>query len=101
MTRHTLTPTVLGTLMGALMLWMLHRQVLVDGAPDIAALAMFIAAHVLVLAVLLLLPVIATPRLRAWAARLHRPTPRHVGLMLLGAVIGAAVFHVSAHGIWH
>ena len=101
MKEHTVLPVGLGAVMGAMMIWMLHRQIVSATAPDLTGLLIFVGGHIAVLAVLFILPVVAAPRLRRWAERLHRPDLRHVGLMLAGAASGAVVFHLSAHGIWH
>jgi len=40
-----------------------------------------------------------SPRARTWVSRLHRPSWRHVGLMLTGAAISAGSVHVAVHAM--
>ncbi|WP_299703987.1 hypothetical protein [uncultured Tateyamaria sp.] len=101
MTRQTLIPTCLGLVMGAMMLFMLHRQIMSPEPLDLTALLVFVGAHAVAALVLLAAPFIASPRLRAWLARVHRPSRQHATLMLGGAALGGAMLHVFLHGFGH
>lgn len=100
MTRHTLMALTMGALMGLMMLWMLHGAVTGETQRSLAGAAVFVGAHVLVLAVLLALPAFAArraPWLHARLSRLHRPSLRHVSLMLGAAGTSALIVHLI-HG---
>ena len=101
MTRHTFLPVALGALMGVAMLWMIHGKIISGDAPDLTVLAVFIGLHVAVIGVVLLLPLIASPGLRRWLSRRHRPDARHFSLMIGGAALGAAALHLALHGVAH
>jgi hypothetical protein len=62
----------------------------------------FVGAHVVLAAVAVGVVWAGTrlsPRLHRLAARLHRPTLRHVGLMLASAVGVAGLIHFGFHGL--
>ena len=97
---HRIMPIAMGGLMGPMMLWMLHGMLTGDG-PSGVALVIFVGVHVLVVAVLLAAAVFAarlSPGLRARLGRLHRPSPRHIGLMLGSATLAALIVHFGIHG---
>ena len=95
-------PVLMGAGMGLMMLWMLHG-VLVDGNWVSGwALAVFIGAHVVVAALALATALFAarlSPGMRARLARLHRPSWRHVGVMLASAAATAGLVHLIHGGI--
>lgn len=93
-------PAMMGALMGLMMVWTLHGA-LTGGGVSGWALAAFVTAHVAVAAVLVGAAVFASrlsPRLRAWIARLHRPSFRHAGAMLGCAACTFGTLHLFAHG---
>ncbi len=93
-------PVLMGPVMGAMMLWMLHGA-LVGGGVGGVALVVFVLAHVVVVGTVALAAVFAarlSPRLRGWLTRVHRPSLRHVGLMMGSALMTAGVIHVVVHG---
>ena len=94
-------PLILGTLMGGLMLWMAHG--LIEGKETLVgwALVGFIGVHLALIAVVAgagFYSASLSPRARTMIARLHRPNPRHIAIMVLGAVGTAALTHVVLHG---
>lgn len=94
-------PAIMGAAMGAMMVWMLHGALTGDGAMGAGALIAFIAAHVVIAGILGLAVWAGTrlsPRVRAVLDRLHRPSLRHVGVMLGSAAICAGSIHVLVHG---
>lgn len=98
---HLKMPLLMGPLMGAIMLWMLHGFLTGESTLSGPALAVFIGAHVAVLVVVLgagLFAARLSPRVRNWMARVHRPSWRHMGAMMGSAVASAAVVHVIVHG---
>lgn len=94
-------PVVMGGVMGLMMMWMLHGALTGDGVLGDGALALFILAHLAVAGVLIGAGVFAarlSPRMRGWQARLHRPSVRHVAVMLGSAVTTAGIVHLTVHG---
>ena len=101
MTRHTLMPIAMGAIMGLMMLWMVHMQITGDTARSLGALAVFVGAHVALIGAVIILPLIAARKLvwlQPFTDRLHRPSLRHITLMLAGAALAAAIVHVTLHG---
>lgn len=97
------TPSIVGGLMGLGMMWMLHASHETGTATGQIALLGFVAAHVAVgLAVILAGVFVArlSPAARVWMARLHRPSLSHLGHMAVGMLAGAAMLHLTQHGIW-
>jgi len=95
-------PLAMGALMGLMMLWMLHGQLIGEASFSGIALITFIGAHVLFAAVLIIVGLFATrlsPAAQKWLNRLHRPSSRHLGLMLLGAALSAGTVHIWLHGL--
>lgn len=93
-------PMVMGGLMGVMMLWMLHGAVTGDGV-GLWAAALFVAAHVVLVALILGAAVFAarlSPAARRVLARVHRPSLSHMGTMVGTAVLIVAVVHLGAHG---
>ena len=93
-------PMIMGALMGVMMLWMLHGALMGDGVRGWALIA-FVAAHVVLAAVVIAAGLFAarlSPRARMLIDRLHRPSLRHVGVMLLAAAASAGVIHLILHG---
>jgi len=96
-----LKPVLMGAVMGPMMLMMLHGTLIGETDRGALALAVFVAAHILVIGTLALSAVFVarlSPRVQAWLARLHRPSAPHVFGMLGGAMIAAAVVHFFFHG---
>ena len=89
-------PVGMGALMGLVMLWMLHGMLTGQGH---AGGALFVLAHVAVLLVLALAFVVARRGQSAWAQGMlkHRPSLRHVALMMGSALTTAGVIHLI-HG---
>mmetsp|Transcript_18462 Transcript_18462/g.30107 ORF Transcript_18462/g.30107 Transcript_18462/m.30107 type:complete len:99 (+) Transcript_18462:12345-12641(+) len=94
-------PLAMGAVMGLMMLWMVHMQITGDGARSRGALLVFVGTHMVLIAALVILPLIASRRLgwvRRVTDRLHRPSLRHIALMLTGAALATAITHVAIHG---
>ena len=91
-------PIIAGTLMGAMMLWMLHDQIMSEGVSAAGATVAFVAAHVSLVG-LIVLAALFIPTVRS-AVHSHRPSLRHVGLMLLGLTGSNALIHVTQHGVF-
>lgn len=93
-------PVIMGSLMGLMMMWMLHGA-LTGGTMAAGALLAFVAAHVLIAGVLagvVWLGVRLSPRMQKFAARLHRPSLHHIGAMFGSAAVVAGAVHLVAHG---
>ena len=94
-------PVVLGGLMGAMMIWMVHGQMTGTSALAGWALGAFIGVHVVLIAAAIgagLFAACLSPNLRVRLSRLHRPSVHHIALMLVGMVGSVAVVHVYMHG---
>ena len=91
-------PVLMGGLMGAMMLWMSH-DALVSGTTPLA-LGLFVGAHVAVV-ILLGLAGLWVARRGPLPSRLafltHRPSARHIALMVGSAVLSAGLTHLI-HG---
>lgn len=102
MSRHTLLPVAMGALMAPMMLWMLHGDLMGSGGGGAALkLVVFAGAHVVIIGGALLLGALAMrrfPGVARLAARVHRPSLRHLGLMLAGAGLSGLVVHLAQHG---
>ncbi|APX12453.1 hypothetical protein [Tateyamaria omphalii] len=94
-------PVLAGAGMGTMMLSMLHRQIMSGNAEALAPILLFVGLHILAVVGLVLLPLVASAKLRARLQRLHRPDARHLLLMLLGAIPSAGVLHLYLHGLGH
>ena len=98
----TIRPFIMGSAMGAMMLWMLHQSLISGSGIGGWAALTFVLAHFAVVGAALSVTVFAvrlSPRWRARLARLHRPDIRHLGAMAIGAVGAAAVIHLTLHGV--
>lgn len=94
-------PILMGSAMGLMMMWMLHGALTGEGTVGGGALIAFVGVHVLLAAVIIggaLFAARRSPRARVWINRLHRPSLRHMGLMLASAVVVASSVHLVAHG---
>lgn len=94
-------PMVMGTLMGLMMLGMVHLMLTGESNLAGAALAMFVGAHVVIVAAVLLLGLVAarlSPGAQRLLARVHKPKPRHAAQMVASAVGVAALIHLIVHG---
>ena len=104
MTRHSLLPVTLGAIMGAMMLWMLHSQIMTgDSVSDWGPL-LFVGAHVAVAILALGIARFGLSRfatVRRIMPRMHRPSLNHMGVMLSSAVGAAMALHVLLHGVAH
>ncbi len=89
-------PILAGAAMGAMMIWMLHDQIMLEGVSAAGATVAFVAAHIALVG-LIALAVLFIPKVRN-AVRSHRPSLRHVGLMFLGLTGSIALIHVTQHG---
>lgn len=93
-------PVIMGSAMGAMMMWMLHGMLTGDSFSG-WALVVFVAAHV-VLAVLVAAGIIfaarLSPRAQRVIAKLHRPSLKHIGTMMLAAGVAGGVIHLVVHG---
>ena len=92
-------PVILGTLMGLMMMWMLHG--VLTGESTLAGWAMFgfISAHfAIALVVVLLGAKVAklSPRFRTLLS--HRPSVRHVASMAFGVILSGGLVHLYIHG---
>ncbi|MBU2991851.1 hypothetical protein Q4555_14195 [Octadecabacter sp. 1_MG-2023] len=99
--KRNLMPAVMGGLMGLMMMWMLHGALTGEGTVGRGALIAFVAAHIILVAAIVSAAVFAarlSPRAHAWIERLHRPSLRHIGMMLAGAIAVAGSVHLIAHG---
>ena len=98
MRRQDCLPIGIGAMMGAAMLWMVHER-LSAGEMGGAGLA-FVLTHVAIIGLALGAAGFGLGRRHGWIARLarHRPSIRHVGLMLLGALGMALVIHLTLSG---
>ncbi|AKS45106.1 hypothetical protein SAMN05444287_0194 [Octadecabacter temperatus] len=97
---HT-KPIVMGGLMGLMMMWMLHSALTGDGTLGAGALIAFVAAHVVFAAVVIggaLFAARLSPRARQFMDRLHRPSLRHIGVMMAAALSVAGLVHLVVHG---
>ena len=95
-------PLAMGALMGLMMLWMLHGQLTGDSSLSGTALAAFVGVHAALAAALIAGALFATrlsPRAQTWLDRLHRPSLRHLRLMLMGATLSAGAVHIWIHGL--
>lgn len=93
-------PAIMGAAMGAMMLWMLHGLLTGSGVTGLA-LIVFVGAHFAVALILIGAAVFTarlSPRTKAMIDKLHRPTLRHVGIMLTAALITATAIHLTIHG---
>ncbi|WP_299726474.1 hypothetical protein [uncultured Tateyamaria sp.] len=97
MIRKILLPAFMGAAMGLMMLWMLHMQLLESSALGLGALAAFVGVHIVVIAIIAILPPIASPRLRHFLMRLHRPNVRHMAVMLASATLAIGSTHILLH----
>ena len=64
-------------------------------------MSFFVGAHVVLAVVLIVASLLAarlSPALKERLARLHRPSLRHVAVMLLGAMVSAGLVHLIIHG---
>ena len=94
-------PLGMGLLMGPMMLWMIHGQ-MTGTAQSGWAIAAFVGAHLLIIAVLVTGAVFAarlSPRMHAVLDRLHRPSLAHLAGMLMGLAISGLVVHFWLHGV--
>ena len=94
-------PVVMGCGMGLMMLWMAHGALAGDGGWGAGALLVFVVAHVAVAAILVAGAVFAarlSPGMRNRLTRLHRPSRRHLVVMLGSAAGSAALAHLIVHG---
>ena len=100
MMRHSTVPLIIGAAMGLMMLWMVHMQITNGDASSLGVLIAFVGAHVAVLALVLVVPLLAARRLvwtRHLTDRVHRPSLRHVALMSGGAIMATGTAHIVLH----
>jgi len=93
-------PILMGTVMGLMMLGMLHGLVTGESGVAAAGVLVFIGAHVLAIAVVAALAVFGASRferVRAGLARLHRPSAKHIAAMMATAAVIVALAHLI-HG---
>ena len=94
-------PLVMGILMGAMILMMLHG--FLGGETSVlnwGTLA-FLGAHVLVALVVFAIVTFGLtrfPKIAEFATKLHRPSRRHVAIMLSSAGVTAFFIHLLVHG---
>ncbi|MDX8350804.1 hypothetical protein [Cognatiyoonia sp. IB215182] len=98
----TTKPLVMGVLMGLMMLWMVHGQI--NGETSLSGIAVitFVGVHILFAAAIIGAGLFVTrlsPAARQWLHNLHRPSLRHLGIMLLGAPLSACSVHIWIHGL--
>lgn len=91
-----LKPVLIGAAMAAMVLWMGHGRIMSGEISLTAGAVLFVLAHVAVL-VFVLGAAMFVPQLRRFALR-HRPSVRHIGLMMMGMSACAAGIHSVMHG---
>lgn len=99
MTGSKTMPIGMGMMMGAMGLWMFHNAQTGDADSSAIGAAVFVLAHVVVVAVALLAAVLVRKGRAPWAVRFvrHRPSLGHLGVMLGTALLTALVIHL-VHG---
>ena len=90
-------PVIMGAAMAAMMLWMLHDQIMSGGVSLSWGALAFVLAHVAVVAAGASLGLLF-PRFQQML-RHHRPTLRHMAAMAAGAVVMAGGIHIVLHGV--
>lgn len=101
MTHRHWMPYAMGGLMGLMMLRMAHEAMISQSGLGLAALAGFVALHVVVLlggGALALWITRFVPRLQGLLQRMHRPSWHHIGQMLVTAALAALAAHIYLHG---
>lgn len=94
-------PALMGSLMGLMMLAMVHLMMTSESNLAGTALVAFVGAH---LALVLGLVAISwwairfSPALRARISKLHRPDTAHITVMLIAALLAAGLSHLALHG---
>ncbi|MCR9110650.1 hypothetical protein [Marivita sp. XM-24bin2] len=93
---HILKPALMGLMMGAMMLWMMHGWLIGDGP---ANALVFVLGHVAVVAAVALTAALGLHRRFPVLARLtrHRPSLSHIAIMLGSAALFALAIHL-VHG---
>ena len=93
---HNLKPALIGLMMGAMMLWMLHVWLIGEGPANVV---LFVLGHVAAVALIALLVALGLHRRFPVLERLacHRPSVSHVAIMLGSAALFAMVVHF-VHG---
>jgi high-affinity Fe2+/Pb2+ permease len=96
MMRSDCGPALMGVMMGAMGLWMLHGAMTGQG---MASGAVFVLSHVAVVIVALAAIALGLHRRLPWLGRVaaHRPSVRHFAVMLTVALFTAGVIHLG-HG---
>ncbi len=100
MMRTTSRPLLMGGIMGIMMLGMVHIALTGQSDLGVAAVAVFLGAHVISVLLLLTAAFCAArlaPSFRARLDRRPRPGLRHLAIMATGATI---VF-LATHLLWH
>ncbi|MEJ6640689.1 MAG: hypothetical protein QNL58_10210 [Octadecabacter sp.] len=97
---HSTKPVIMGSVMGPMMMWMLHGAMTGNGVTGWALVA-FLGAHVALIAVVMSGVVFAarlSPRAKTFIDRLHRPSLHHVAIMSVSALAISGAVHLVAHG---
>ena len=95
------TPLLMGSAMGVMMLMPLHGVLTGETSVLSWSAFAFIAAHVAVaLAVFAIFALGLTrfPKVASLASRLHRPSLKHISVMLCSAGATALLIHLFLHG---
>jgi hypothetical protein len=95
-------PYLMGAVMGAAMLGMVHMALTGQSDLGLWAATAFVLAHVAVVAGIVAVPLVAArfvPRLARWLAKVHRPSWAHLRQMLAGASLSVITAHVALHGL--
>lgn len=93
-------PLIMRSLMGIMMLFMLHGVMMGERSTTGSAALVFIGAHLAVVGFTLAIAVFGLsryPRLAKIATKIHRPSREHVTTMLGAALMTAFILHVF-HG---
>ncbi|MGC1503406.1 MAG: hypothetical protein WA782_04615 [Sulfitobacter sp.] len=96
-----LKPIFMGTVMGLMMLGMVHQMLTGDQAMGRAALLAFVGVHLAVILGVAVAGIWAarfSPRLKRWLGKLHRPSMRHLASMLASGTAAALIVHLYLHG---
>lgn len=98
---RNLKPFAMGLAMGAMMLWMVHGQMVSQSQLSKWTIVLFVGAHLVVIAIAAVLAIFAarlSPRTASILNRLHRPSLAHVTWMIAGAAVTVALAHLVIHG---
>lgn len=102
MTHNLKMPLLMGVLMGAMMLMMLHGFLTGETSIFSWATLAFIGAHILVALIALAVVTFGLtrfPKINRFISKLHRPSAKHAIVMLCSAGCTALVVHIVHGGL--